>query len=63
MVAAAAAIAVGSYFVGRLLRPPALVDEQEWKYLPVRRFLLFLERSIDRAIKWAVFEPSDDDEP
>jgi uncharacterized protein len=31
-----------------------------WKYVPVRRFALYLERSIDRGIRWAVFEPNDE---
>jgi hypothetical protein len=30
----------------------------EWKYVPVRRFVLFLEESIDRGLRWAVFEPN-----
>jgi phage tail sheath protein FI len=30
----------------------------EWKYVPVRRTALFLEASIDRGTKWAVFEPN-----
>src|SRR3712207_3904832 len=28
----------------------------EWKYVPVRRLALFLEESIDRGLRWAVFE-------
>jgi len=32
--------------------------EPEWKYIPVRRTALFLELSIDRGTKWAVFEPN-----
>jgi uncharacterized protein len=32
----------------------------EWKYIPVRRFTLFLEESLYRATKWAVFEPNDE---
>jgi phage tail sheath protein FI len=31
----------------------------EWKYIPIRRFALFLEESIYRGIQWAVFEPND----
>jgi phage tail sheath protein FI len=30
----------------------------EWKYIPVRRTALYLEESIDRGTKWAVFEPN-----
>ena len=32
----------------------------EWKYIPVRRFTLFLEESLYRGTKWAVFEPNDE---
>ena len=32
----------------------------EWKYLPVRRFALFLEESLYRGTKFAVFEPNDE---
>jgi hypothetical protein len=37
-------------------------DQQasEWKYLPVRRLALFLEESLFRGTKWAVFEPNDE---
>lgn len=31
----------------------------EWKYLPVRRLALFLEESLHRGTRWAVFEPND----
>lgn len=30
----------------------------EWKYLPVRRLALFLEESLSRGTRWAVFEPN-----
>lgn len=30
----------------------------QWKYVPVRRFALFLEESLYRGLKWAVFEPN-----
>jgi hypothetical protein len=33
--------------------------DHELRYVPVRRFLLFLEASIDRGLEWAVFEPDD----
>lgn len=36
----------------------ALSDE--YKYLPVRRLALFIEESIYRGTKWAVFEPNDE---
>jgi phage tail sheath protein FI len=32
----------------------------DWKYVPVRRLGLFLERSIERGLQWAVFEPNDE---
>jgi len=32
----------------------------QWKYVPVRRTALFLEESLYRALKWAVFEPNDE---
>jgi len=32
----------------------------EWKYVPVRRLALFLEESIARGTRWAVFEPNDE---
>lgn len=32
----------------------------EWKYVPVRRLALFLEESIDRGTRFAVFEPNDE---
>jgi phage tail sheath protein FI len=30
-----------------------------WKYIPVRRTALFIEESLYRGTKWAVFEPND----
>jgi uncharacterized protein len=37
-------------------------DQQssEWKFIPVRRFALFLEESLFRGTKWVVFEPNDE---
>ncbi len=35
-------------------------DASEWKYVPVRRFALFLEESLFRGTQWAVFEPNDE---
>ncbi len=32
----------------------------EWKYIAVRRLGLFIEESIDRGTRWAVFEPNDE---
>jgi len=35
-----------------------LSGDPEWKYLNVRRYFLFLERSIEKGTQWAVFEPN-----
>ena len=35
-------------------------DPNEWKYVSVRRFALFLEESLYRGTKWVVFEPNDE---
>lgn len=37
-------------------------DQQadEYKYVPVRRFVLFLEESLYRGTQWVVFEPNDE---
>ncbi len=32
----------------------------QWKYIPVRRVALFIEESLFRGTKWAVFEPNDE---
>jgi phage tail sheath protein FI len=32
----------------------------EWKYVPVRRTALFIEESLYRGTRWAVFEPNDE---
>jgi len=36
------------------------VVADDYKYLPVRRFALFLEESLFRGLKFAVFEPNAD---
>jgi hypothetical protein len=33
-------------------------SDSDWKYVNVRRLMLFLEDSIDRGLQWAVFEPN-----
>jgi len=33
-------------------------SDPEWKYVSVRRYLTFLEDSIDRGTQWTVFEPN-----
>lgn len=37
------------------------VAQPEYRYIPVRRLAIFLERSIYNGIQWAVFEPNDED--
>ena len=32
----------------------------EWKFISVRRLALFIEESLDRGLKWTVFEPNDE---
>jgi uncharacterized protein len=39
-------------------RTLASPEMSEWKYVPVRRLLLFIEESIDRGTRWAAFEPN-----
>jgi hypothetical protein len=34
--------------------------DPEWKYVNVRRLLIYLEHSIDKGTQWAVFEPNGD---
>ena len=35
-----------------------LSADPEWKYVNVRRYFLFLERSIEKSTQWVVFEPN-----
>lgn len=35
-----------------------LASDPEWKYINVRRYFLYLERSIDKSTQWVVFEPN-----
>lgn len=42
-------------------RTLATVGNPSWKYVNVRRLFNFLEKSIARGMRWAVFEPNDDD--
>ena len=34
-------------------------NDNEWRYVPVRRFFSFVEESCKRSTSWAVFEPND----
>jgi len=33
-------------------------ENTDWRYVPVRRLLIFIEQSISKGIQWAVFEPN-----
>ena len=33
--------------------------DASWKYVPVRRLLIYIEESILKGIQWSVFEPND----
>jgi hypothetical protein len=35
-----------------------ITSDPDWKYVNVRRLLIFLEASIDRGLQWVVFEPN-----
>ena len=35
-------------------------SRSEWRYVPVRRLALFVEESLYRGTRWAVFEPNDE---
>ncbi len=35
-----------------------LSTDPEWKYVNVRRYFLYLERSIEKSTQWVVFEPN-----
>jgi phage tail sheath protein FI len=41
----------------RLWGARTLSRHPEWKYLNVRRYLAYLERSLEQGTQWAVFEP------
>lgn len=42
-------------------RTLSTLSDPEYRYVPIRRLALFLERSIFNGIQWAVFEPNDED--
>ena len=49
------------FFEGRGYRvwgARTISSDPEWKYVNLRRYFAFLERSIDKATQWAVFEPN-----
>jgi phage tail sheath protein FI len=35
-----------------------ITSDGDYKYVPVRRLIMFIEQSIDRGLQWAVFEPN-----
>jgi uncharacterized protein len=37
-----------------------ITSDPDFKYVPVRRLLLFIEKSLDRGLQWVVFEPNDE---
>jgi phage tail sheath protein FI len=51
---------IGSVVWGARTLRGADVLADDYKYLPVRRFALFLEESLVRGLKFAVFEPNDE---
>ncbi len=42
----------------RLRRRASSPSDSDWKYVNVRRLLIFIEASIDRGLQWVVFEPN-----
>jgi phage tail sheath protein FI len=42
----------------RLWGARTMSSDPEWKYVSVRRYLAYLERSIDRGTQWAALEPN-----
>jgi phage tail sheath protein FI len=51
------------FFEGRGMRlwgARTISSDPEWKYVNLRRYFAYLERSIDKGTQWAVFEPNGD---
>jgi phage tail sheath protein FI len=49
------------FFEGRGFRlwgARTATSDPEWKYVNLRRYFAYLERSIDKGTQWAVFEPN-----
>jgi uncharacterized protein len=42
----------------RLSSSVTLHPDPDWKYVSVRRLIMYLERSIDQGTQWIVFEPN-----
>jgi phage tail sheath protein FI len=51
------------FFEGRGMRlwgARTMSSDPEWKYVNLRRYFAYLERSVDKGTQWAVFEPNGD---
>lgn len=48
----------GTVVWGARTRESASYQASEWKYIPVRRLALFIEESISRSTRWAIYEPN-----
>jgi uncharacterized protein len=49
------------FFEGRGMRlwgARTISSDPEWKYVNLRRYFAYLERSVDKGTQWAVFEPN-----
>lgn len=33
-------------------------QDPEWKYINIRRYLIYLKKTIDQGLQWVVFEPN-----
>jgi phage tail sheath protein FI len=42
----------------RVFGARVITSDSDWKYVNVRRLLIFIEDSIDRGLQWVVFEPN-----
>jgi phage tail sheath protein FI len=38
-----------------------ITSDSDWKYINVRRLVIFIEDSIDRGLQWVVFEPNSEE--
>jgi phage tail sheath protein FI len=48
----------GPLLMGSRTLVGADADASEWKFVPIRRFALFIEESVSRGSRWAQFEPT-----
>lgn len=42
----------------RVFGARVITSDPDWKYVNIRRLLIFIEDSIDRGLQWVVFEPN-----